>query len=112
MNAVLDALYDAPLIKGDVEVAHYFGAGVYVRRTIMPAGHCVRVHVHNYDHIAVVGSGNGRLMVEDAPVRAVKSGDVIEIKAGKKHAYLADSETVWLCVHGTTEEEARKLYVD
>lgn len=112
MNAILDALYsDMPATPdGSVQVEHFFGAGVYVRKSIVPAGKCVRMHVHNYDHIAIVGSGEGRLMVENEPVRAVKSGKVIEVKAGRKHAYLADTDTIWLCVHGTNEEEARRLY--
>ena len=112
MNAdALDLLYlDMPSVPdGSVEEAHFFGAGVYVRRSVVPKGQAIRMHVHEYDHLSVVCSGRGRLMT-DEKIRAVQAGDVIEVAAGRRHAYLADEDTIWLCIHPVDEEEAQRLY--
>lgn len=111
-SAVLDALYSGMPKRPDdsVVVEHFFGSDVYVRKSFVPRGQVVRMHVHPYDHLAIIGAGCGRLMMADEPVRTVKNGDVIEINRGMKHAYIADADTIFLCVHGLSEAEARALY--
>lgn len=108
----LDQLYQGMPDKPDATeggVSHYWGAGVYCRRAFVPKHEVVRVHVHEYDHLAIIGSGSGRLMKENEIIE-VSAGDVIQIKKGERHAYLATVDTIWLCVHTTSEAEAIKLY--
>lgn len=109
---LLDKLYlDMPLTPDASEppVSHYFASGVYVRRSVIPEGATIRVHVHTYDHITILASGRGRLLTDEGS-RDVKAGECIEVKAGVRHAYRADEATVWFCVHSEKAEEARELY--
>lgn len=109
-SAILDAIYHGmpPKPDGTVEAAHFFGAGVYVRRQSIKAGQTIRMHVHTYDHITVV-MGFGRMLTDDEDI-AVIPGQVIEVKAGKRHAFEASTDTLWFCIHPSDEEEARRLY--
>lgn len=110
-RALLDELYQGMPDKPDesLEVSHHFGAGTYVRRSLVPAGAMIRLHVHQYDHLTIVAGGRG-MLATDEETREVVAGDVVEVKAGLRHVYRALEDTVFLCVHGTTEEEAKKLY--
>lgn len=111
-SAVLDKIYEGMPEKPDGTesgLSHHFGAGVYARRSVVQKGGVVRMHIHGYDHLTIVASGRGTLVTDDG-ARPVSAGDIIEVKAGKRHAYEADEETVWFCIHGTNEDEARKLY--
>lgn len=109
---LLDAIYaDGNTTESppDMKVSHHFGAGTYVRSSFVPKGRAIKLHVHPYEHLAIVGMGGGKFIREEETVY-VKPGDVLTAKAGERHAYVAEEDTIWLCVHGTTEEEAKKLY--
>lgn len=106
----LDLLYqgmpDRPV--DDDDVRHFFGAGMYVRMSFVKSGESIRMHVHGYDHLTIA-FGWGDLVSDDGTVE-IKPGAVIEVKAGKRHAYTAKTDTIWYCIHPTTEDEAKKLY--
>lgn len=110
-SANLDLIYaempDEP--DGSVQVQHFFGLGHYMRISEIPKGAGAALHVHDYDHQSVVAVGRGRLVSEDG-VREIGPGERIEVKAGARHAYIADEDTIWLCIHATSEAEARALY--
>lgn len=107
----LDLIYRQMPAKPDdsVQVQHFFGLGHYMRISEIPKGAGVALHVHDYDHHSIVAVGRGRLVTEDR-VREIAPGERIEVKAGERHAFIADEDTIWLCVHPTTEAEARALY--
>ncbi len=107
----LDILYVGMPARPDdrMAVVHFFNDDTYIRREIVNKHSAVRMHVHTYDHFSIVCSGHGRLLTDDG-FKEVKAGDVIEVKAGKRHAYYADSDTIWLCVHSTSAAEAHELY--
>lgn len=108
----LDLLYkDMPAEPDGTEedLAHFFGTAVYARRVTVRKDEIARFHVHNsYAHLAIVAVGRGRLM-RDTEIIQVKAGDCVEIKAGERHAFQADEDLIFFCVHGDVEE-ARKLY--
>lgn len=92
----------------ELDLAHFFGAGVYARRITITKGRIARFHVHTYDHLTIIATGRGRLLKQDG-VTVVKAGECIEVKAGLKHAFQADEDTTIFCVHGD-EPEAVALY--
>jgi quercetin dioxygenase-like cupin family protein len=100
-NQALDELYKAPIdAPGDAgeNISHFFGAGVYARRGRIRKGNVVRFHVHNHDHLSIVAVGSGTLLKENGPVK-VNAGDCIEVKAGERHAFEADEDLVFFCIH-------------
>ena len=55
-------------------------------------GHSMNYHSHKHrDEVWIVISGHGRTIV-DGMEQMVKTGDVIQMKAGCKHTVFADSE--------------------
>lgn len=111
-RALMDELYvGMPATPDGTEIliSHHFGAGTYVRRSHVPAGGMIRMHVHSYDHLTIVAKGRG-MLATDEETRELNAGDVVEVKAGARHVYRAQEDTIWLCVHGSTQEEAEKLY--
>lgn len=108
-SEILDHLYKLPVQAGRIDsVSHFFADGMYVRRSIVPQGEVVKMHVHGYDHITIA-FGVGTLITDDGAIE-VAPGDVLQIKAGKRHSFIAKTMTIWFCVHPTSEEEARELY--
>lgn len=107
LNLIYTDMPDRP--DDSVKVSHFWGAGHYVRASTVQKGQCIRMHVHSYAHQAMVCVGGGRLMTEEA-ITPMKAGDKIEVPAGKRHAFLADADTIWLCIHPEDAEEAVKLY--
>ncbi len=107
----LDLIYAGmPQDPGNsVDVGHFFGAGIYVRKSVVPKGSSVRMHIHEYDHLSVLASGQGRLITDEGQ-KEISSGAVIETKAFVRHAYFADEETIWLCIHPMEVEDAKKIY--
>jgi quercetin dioxygenase-like cupin family protein len=107
----LDKLYHgmpitaAELAKDGPEPTFHFGAGHVLRIHNVLKGGAVRMHVHPYDHWSHIIVGGGRLMTDDA-IAHVRAGGLIFVKAGKRHAFYADMDTVWVCVHRESEAEA------
>lgn len=108
---MLDLIYAQMPAKPDdtVQVQHFFGMGHYVRMSEVPKGRGICMHVHSYDHRTIVAAGGGRLIKEDS-VQSVHAGDSLMVRAGERHAFIAEEDTIWLCVHPTTDAEARALY--
>ena len=108
----MDKLFAAPDVGPDgseVGLSHHFGAGTYVRRLCVPRGKVMRMHTHTYDHLSILGAGRG-VLITDAGVKPMASGDILEVKAGVRHAFQAEEDSIWLCVHGVDEAEAKVLY--
>lgn len=107
----LDLMYAQMPEKPDdsVQVQHFFGLGHYVRVSEIPKGRGICMHVHEYDHRTILACGGGRLITEDG-VRTLHAGESLMVLAGQRHAFIAEEDTIWMCVHPTTEPEARALY--
>lgn len=76
----------------------FFGAGVVVRQSILPAGSIVEQHVHDYDHLSILGRGRVFVYV-DNDQQCYVAPACIEIKKGKKHSVFALEDSTWFCIH-------------
>jgi quercetin dioxygenase-like cupin family protein len=101
-TAALDKIYDS--LAPVMEPTFHFGAGHCLKIMTVPKDSAVRIHVHDYDHWSHVIVGGGRLMTDDE-ITHVRAGGLIFVKAGKRHAFYADADTVWVCVHKEGENE-------
>jgi len=94
--------------RDHIGVAHHFGGGVYMKEITVPAGLVVGQHVHKYDHLSYLVSGEA---VVDAPFSRSTlhgpSGMVIE--AGRAHSIRAVTDCVWLCIHATDCTDADEV---
>lgn len=84
-------------------LAHYLIDGVYIKPFVAKkAGTFMGQHSHSYDHATFVASGAIRVFVDGDVKGDYQAGEVIEIRAGKKHVLLAlEDNTVAACIHNT-----------
>lgn len=86
----------------DVTVNHYFGGGVYSKEMLIPAGTLLGQHVHTYDHLSILASGQAIVIVDNVPT-AYTGPACLVIQANKQHMVHALTDTVWYCIHATDD---------
>lgn len=74
------------------------GGGVIVREYRVPKGMVLTSHIHPYDHMSILISGECSLAV-DGRVSVLRGPCSVEIKAGMVHSLYAMTDCVWDCVH-------------
>jgi quercetin dioxygenase-like cupin family protein len=87
---------------------HHFSDGLYAKQMVIPAGHVVGSHAHNYSHLSVLAKGDIVLEV-DGVTTDVSGPACIEIKAGCTHRVFAKTDAVWFCIHATEENDVNKI---
>jgi len=74
----------------------------YAKRMTLPKGWEVNTHKHNYDHISILASG--KVIVEcDGEIKGYTGDTCIVIKKDISHKIVAIEDSVWYCIHATTE---------
>lgn len=84
----------------ETEVAN----GVVTVHYKIPAGRDVFSHVHDYDHLSILVSGEGDLTRGDGDPERLTGPRFIEIKAGVRHKFHAVTDCVWDCKHAMEQE--------
>ena len=54
-------------------------------------------HVHEFPHLAIVGSGTARLTAGGI-ITTLSAGACVEIKAGMHHSVMAITDVIWFCI--------------
>ena len=83
----------------------HFSNNVCVMQMKLPAGCKAESHVHTYDHLSYLVSGEVLIHTPGNPVLRRIAPCAIEIKANLAHEITAIKDTVWLCIHGTEETD-------
>lgn len=92
----------------NLDVAHLFGGGVYVKETRIPAGMVLVQHRHEHDHLSYLASGTVEVQVDGQTV--THTGPVgLTIAAGKHHGVKALTDALWLCIHATDCDDESKV---
>ena len=114
VNQISQQIMFAEKSWGSYRVLDVSDGGMTVKVTLNP-GHHMNYHSHLHrDEVWTVLSGKGWTVV-DGSVRAVHSGDVIELPAGSRHSIIADSELRVIEVqsgHGISVSDKRKYDYD
>ena len=94
--------YDPALVpEPSVEIV----GGIVRRSYRIPAGMALLGHIHDYDHLSILYSGDAQLLVGDT-LTELKGPQMLVIKAGIAHQLLARTECRWDCLHGFDEAKA------
>lgn len=85
--------------------------GLYFRAICLKrAGMIVPQHSHEHDHVTLIANGEARVWVDGAWLGDFKAFRALEIKAGKKHVFMAlEPNTRLACVHDLNGEPYRIL---
>jgi len=86
MEGAKDAYKQVPISKTD-------GSSLFSFRvfTIEPKGH-TPFHIHPFEHLNYVISGQGTIVAENHEEHRIKKGDFALVLANEKHQYRNDSE--------------------
>jgi len=87
----------------DPRTAHHFAAGVYVREMDLLAGQSAKTHMHNYDHLSILGKGEVEVEVDGITTHYTAPACIL-IKAGAVHGLFALSDSTWFCAHAAEED--------
>lgn len=92
----------------DLHIEHHFTDGMYARKMTIPKNALVPTHRHVYDHFSVLASGKVMVTVDDMS-QIYSAPAIIAIKKGQSHTIRAFEESVWICMHATTETDIGRI---
>ena len=78
-------------------IVRHSSKGVDARQTFIPAGVMLDQHVHEFPHLAIVGSGTAQLTAGGVTT-TLSAGACVEIKAGMQHSVMAMTDVIWFCI--------------
>lgn len=83
--------------------------GLYFRSILLNKGDSGEQHIHDHDHATYCGNGAASLFVDGDWKEDVRAGHAVEVKAGKKHRFLAlEDNTRLTCVHDVASADSIK----
>lgn len=89
-------------------VAHYFSDGVYAKQMHLEKGYAARSHKHNYDHLSILASGEVDISYNGFKTRYL-APCCINIKAGIEHEIVAHKDSIFFCIHATSETDVNEV---
>lgn len=85
-------------------IAHHFSGGIYAKQMLIPAGFRVGKHTHDYGHLSILAKGHVEVEVHGLVTR-YDAPACITIPAETPHTIRALSDSVWFCIHATSETD-------
>jgi mannose-6-phosphate isomerase-like protein (cupin superfamily) len=74
----------------------------------------IPLHIHDQDHVVFIERGTGTARIENAAgaieTRPVKPGDIVDVPAGKKHAFEKTGEADLVMLVVTTPSSVTKFF--
>jgi quercetin dioxygenase-like cupin family protein len=92
----------------ELKTEHYFNGGMYCRKVFRPAGTIIVGKIHKSDHFFMCTSGEIIAWSEKGMI-TLKTGDVIESKAGTKRVTLAVVDSIGITVHKTDKTDLDEI---
>ena len=89
-------------------IAHFFGGGVYVKETRIPADMRLTQHVHAHDHLSILASGTVIVTVDGSKIE-LSAPACLTVVAGKSHEVVSITDAVWYCIHASDETDSRNI---
>ena len=88
---------------------HFFSEGVYAKKYALPANTQVPTHKHVYDHMSILASGHVTVTVDGNTVEYTAPA-VINIKKNMEHTIRGYEDSVWFCIHATSETDVDEIH--
>ena len=92
----------------DLGIKHNFSDGLYAKEMFVPKGYMVGQHAHKFSHLSILAKGKVIVRTDESTVEYTAPA-CLEIKEGINHAIEALEDTVWFCIHATSETDADNI---
>ena len=102
LQNALNAMDDK--LNPDELTTHHFADGVYMRELLIPAGNICVGKMHKREHLNVLLSGTIVVATEDGS-KEMTGPCIVKSPAGVKRSGYAITDTVWLTIHGNSDNE-------
>lgn len=84
---------------------HHFSEGLYAKQMELKEGSFAVQHKHNYDHLSILAKGKVRVLFEGNLSKEYTAPACINIVKEVNHAVYALEDSVWFCIHATSETD-------
>ncbi len=84
---------------------HHFSEGLYAKEMELKAGLFAVQHKHTYDHLSVLAKGRVKVLFEGELSKEYVAPACINIVKDVNHAVYALEDSVWFCIHATSETD-------
>lgn len=95
-------------IDETLKVVHHFSDGLYAKETPIPKDIFLQQHKHNYSHLSILSKGKVAVK-KDGCITIYEAPTCINIEANKEHSVMALEDSVWYCIHATTETNENNI---
>ena len=92
-----------------MEQMHHFSEGLYAKQMELKEGSFAVQHKHKYDHLSILAKGKVRVLFEGELSKEYTAPACINIVKDVNHAVYALEDSVWFCIHATSETDVDKV---
>ena len=92
-----------------MEQMHHFSEGLYAKQMELKEGSFAVQHKHKYDHLSILAKGKVRVLFEGNLSKEYTAPACINIVKDVNHAVYALEDSVWFCIHATSETDVDKV---
>lgn len=93
----------------NINTLHHFSDGLYAKEIFLAADCFAVQHQHTYDHLSILAKGKVKVLFEGDLSKEYTAPACINIIKGVNHAVYAIEDSVWYCVHATSETDVDKI---
>lgn len=86
----------------------YLENGIYTLEIIIPKGGYVKQHSHQYEHTSILAQGRVDV-IADGVKSTLVAPTVLSLKEGVNHEIIAYEDSIWYCIHQTSETDINKV---
>jgi quercetin dioxygenase-like cupin family protein len=88
---------------------HHFSEGLYAKEMELKEGSFAVQHKHKYDHLSILAKGRVRVLFDGELSKEYVAPACITIIKDINHAVYALEDSVWFCIHATSETDVETI---
>lgn len=88
---------------------HHFSEGLYAKEMELKEGSFAVQHKHKYDHLSILAKGRVRVLFDGELSKEYVAPACITIIKDINHAVYALEDSVWFCIHATSETDVAHI---
>ena len=88
---------------------HHFSEGLYAKEMELKEGSFAVQHKHKYDHLSILAKGRVRVLFDGELSKEYVAPACITIIKNINHAVYALEDSVWFCIHATSETDVETI---
>lgn len=88
---------------------HHFSDGLYAKEVELKKHSIASQHKHKYDHLSILAKGKVQVLFDGGVMKEYTAPSCINIVKGVNHSVMALEDSVWFCIHATSETDVASI---